>query len=68
MLFKAKLVEMNHVRLTHSNLFKSNSTSESINFQINEWIPVFILKIFDYVSLNFRLLLLRRNTVSYLQL
>lgn len=39
-----------------------------MNLQSKEWIPVSILNLCDYVYLNFRLLLLRRNTVSYLQL
>jgi len=38
-----------------------------MNIQPKEWIPVSLIKIFDYFYMNFRLFALRRNNVSYLQ-
>lgn len=38
-----------------------------MNTQPKEWIPVSLIKIFDYMYMNFRLFALRRNNVSYLQ-
>lgn len=71
MWFKAKgqvTCKLDHVRSTvvefgsSENIFQfhPNFTSRHMpltkNLQIQEWIPVFIIDIFDYIYLNFRLL------------